>query len=139
MIRVKGAVPSPGSNGGMSLHRLVLLLVCLLLPIRSAGAALIGVGLDDGAVQAATHSTCIASVASQHALESTDGATSDVQQDGSNHHLNHTCAGLCAMAAALPFVAGYGAEPTSPRLAAPTLSFQHFFAPPPHHPPRTTA
>jgi hypothetical protein len=123
----------------MLLHRLVVLVVCLLIPIRSVGAAVIGVGLDVSAEQAASHSTCIASVVSRHALESTDGAKSDVQQHGSSHHLDHTCASLCAMAAALPFVAGYRTEQTSPRLAGPTLSFQHFLAPPPHEPPRPTA
>jgi hypothetical protein len=139
VTRVNGAALAPGSNSAMRLHRLVLLLICLLTPFRSVGAAVIGVGLDVGAVQAGTHSTCIASVVSQHALEGTVGATPDDQQHGSNHHLDHTCASLCAMAAALPFVAGYRTEQTSPRLAGPTLSFQHFLTPPPHEPPRPTA
>ena len=139
VTRVKEAMQAPGSNAGMPLRRLVLLLVCLLIPIRSVGAAVIGVGLDVSAVQASTHTTCIASVASQHALENTDGGISDVQQHGSSLHLDHTCASLCAMAAALPFVAGYRTEPTSPRLACQTPSFQHFLSAPPHEPPRSTA
>jgi hypothetical protein len=123
----------------MSLHRFVLLLVCLLLPIRSVGAAVIVIGLDANTVQVATHSTCIASVVSQHAVENTVGATSDVQQPGSSHHPDHTCASLCAMASALPVVARYASEPASLRLVGPTPFIQHFFAPPPHEPPRPTA
>jgi hypothetical protein len=123
----------------MSLHRFVLLLVCLLLPIRSVGAAVIVVGLDVNTVQVASHSTCIASVVSQHAVENTDGPISDVQQPGPGHHPDHTCASLCAMAAALPVVARYVSEPASLRLAGATPSIQHFSAPPPHEPPRPTA
>ncbi len=139
MTRVKGALPAPGSNGGMLLHRLVLLLICLLTPIRSVGAAVIGVGLDVSAVQAGTHATCIASVVSQHAYESTAGETMDVQFHGLNHGLDHTCASLCAMAAALPFVVRYVSEPSSLRLTSVPPFIQHFFARPPHEPPRLTA
>lgn len=139
VMRVKAVARAPGSNSAMSLDRFVLLLVCLLLPIRSVGAAVIVLGSDVNAVPVATHSTCIASVAFEHAVENADGATSDVQRPGSNHALDPTCASLCAMAAAPPVVAMYVTEPASLRLPGPTLSFQHFFAPPPHEPPRPTA
>jgi hypothetical protein len=138
-MRVNWIEQVPGSNGGMLLRRFLLLLLCLLLPIRSAGATVFGAGHDASAVEPVIHSTCIASVMSQDALDSADSVTSDIQQHGANQHLDHTCASLCAMAAALPFVAGYRTEQTSPRLAGPTLSFQHFLAPPPHEPPRSTA
>lgn len=139
VMRVKAVVRAPGSNSAMSLHRFVLLLVCLLLPIRSVGAAVIVLGSDVNAGPVATHSTCIASVVLEHAVENADGAASDVQRSGSNHALDPTCASLCAMVAAPPVVARYVTEPASLRLPGPTLSFQHFFAPPPHEPPRPTA
>jgi hypothetical protein len=138
-MRVKAVVRAPGSNSAMSLDRFVLLLICLLTPMRSVGAAVIGVGLDVCAVQAGTHATCIASVVSQHDYESTAGETMDVQLHGLNHGLDHTCASLCAMAAALPFVVRYVSEPSSLRLTSVPPFIQHFFARPPHEPPRLTA
>jgi hypothetical protein len=123
----------------MSVRRFAILLLCLLLPIRSVGAAVLVVSFEVNDVPSATHSTCIASVVSQHAEQQTDDAASEGEQAASSHHSDHTCASLCAMAAVLPVAIRYLSEPASPRLGGSTPSFQHYFVPPPHEPPRSAA
>lgn len=137
-MRIKPEMQARSSNVAMAVHRLVLLLFCLLLPIRSVGAVMVVVNLDSDAVPAATQMTCVASVVPQHPEASANDAAADVEQSGSSHHPTLTCASLCAMAAALPVVVtAHVNKPASLRLASLPPSVRHFCVPPPLEPPRS--
>jgi hypothetical protein len=138
-MRVKCGVLAWSSNHAMSVRRLVLLLLCLLLPIRSAGAAVLAVSPYVNDLPSATHSTCIASVVSQQGEQRTNDATSDVEQAASSLHSDHTCASLCAMAAVLPTANRYLGERASLGPWDSTPSFQRYFVSPPQEPPRPVA